>query len=135
MGAGQVTFGLRNNGNDARITPIGGWDSNPQGITTGGFYICRFFYHCCPIECIFYYMGITKNKRGKRGGLMGRKFGVSFSWKRALGISSTKQKIARMTGIPTIRQGRQRKLARSIGCVMPVMAAIPIIITTIIQIF
>lgn len=27
--------------------------------------------------------------------------GLSFSWKRALGITQTKQKIARKTGIPT----------------------------------
>ena len=33
-----------------------------------------------------------------------------FSWNRALGISSAKQKIARATGIPTTKQGRQRKM-------------------------
>lgn len=32
-----------------------------------------------------------------------------FSWNRALGITSAKQKIARATGIPTTKQGRQRK--------------------------
>lgn len=32
-----------------------------------------------------------------------------FSWKRALGISSAKSKFARMTGIPTTKQGRKRK--------------------------
>ena len=32
-----------------------------------------------------------------------------FSWKRALGITKTKQKIARATGIPTTKQGRKRK--------------------------
>lgn len=32
-----------------------------------------------------------------------------FSWKRALGITSAKQKIARATGIPTTKQGRKRK--------------------------
>ncbi|MGM9844654.1 MAG: hypothetical protein ACI30K_00275 [Muribaculaceae bacterium] len=36
--------------------------------------------------------------------------GLSFSWKRAVGISSIKQSIARATGIPTTRQGRQRKI-------------------------
>lgn len=35
--------------------------------------------------------------------------GVSFSWKRALGITAAKQKIARATGIPTTREGRRRK--------------------------
>jgi len=38
---------------------------------------------------------------------MGRKFGFSFSWKRALGISATKAKISRMIGIPLTRTGRQ----------------------------
>lgn len=32
-----------------------------------------------------------------------------FSWKRAFGITSAKQKIARATGIPTTKQGRKRK--------------------------
>lgn len=32
-----------------------------------------------------------------------------FSWKRALGITSAKQKIARATGIPTTKAGRKRK--------------------------
>lgn len=41
--------------------------------------------------------------------------GLSFSWKRALGISSAKQKIARKTGIPTTKQGRRNKLARLLG--------------------
>jgi hypothetical protein len=41
---------------------------------------------------------------------MGKKHGFSFSWKRALGVSSAKQKIARATGIPTTKAGRERKL-------------------------
>lgn len=32
-----------------------------------------------------------------------------FSWKRALGITSAKRKIARATGIPTTKAGRKRK--------------------------
>ncbi len=35
--------------------------------------------------------------------------GVSFSWKRALGVTRAKQRIARATGIPTTREGRRRK--------------------------
>lgn len=35
-----------------------------------------------------------------------------FSWKRALGITSAKQKIARATGIPTTKAGRKRKAER-----------------------
>lgn len=36
--------------------------------------------------------------------------GLSFSWKRAIGISALKQKIARKTGIPTTKGGLERKL-------------------------
>lgn len=39
--------------------------------------------------------------------------GVSFSWKRALGITQLKQKIARETGIPTSRQGIERKVGKT----------------------
>lgn len=41
--------------------------------------------------------------------------GLSFSWKRALGITKTKQKIAKATGIPTTKQGRQAKLGKLFG--------------------
>lgn len=47
---------------------------------------------------------------------MGKKFGISFSWKRALGISGAKASISRKIGIPLTRQGRQRKLGRYMGC-------------------
>ena len=36
--------------------------------------------------------------------------GLSFSWKRALGITGAKQKFARQTGIPTSKTGMERKL-------------------------
>ena len=36
--------------------------------------------------------------------------GLSFSWKRAVGITAAKRKIARTTGIPTSRQGLERKV-------------------------
>ena len=45
---------------------------------------------------------------------MGRKYGFSFSAKRALGISSLKGSIARMTGIPTTRSGLYRKIGRAL---------------------
>lgn len=41
--------------------------------------------------------------------------GLSFSWKRALGISSVKRKIAKATGIPTTKQGRRNKVGRILG--------------------
>jgi hypothetical protein len=42
------------------------------------------------------------------------KYGFSFSWKRALGVSSAKQKFARSTGIPTTKSGMERKVGRSL---------------------
>jgi hypothetical protein len=39
-----------------------------------------------------------------------KKYGFSFSWKRLLGITSTKQSFARKTGIPTSKTGVERKL-------------------------
>jgi hypothetical protein len=39
--------------------------------------------------------------------------GFSFSWKRALGVSAVKGRIARATGVPLTRSGRQRKLGRA----------------------
>ena len=41
--------------------------------------------------------------------------GLSFSWRRLLGISQTKRKIARATGIPTTRSGRRTKAGRKLG--------------------
>lgn len=41
--------------------------------------------------------------------------GLSFSWKRALGITSAKRKIAKATGIPTTKAGRQRKSGKLLG--------------------
>ena len=40
--------------------------------------------------------------------------GVSFSLKRALGITKMKQKFARETGIPTSRTGLERKIGNTI---------------------
>jgi hypothetical protein len=48
-----------------------------------------------------------------------RKYGVSFSWKRATGISAMKARISRKTGIPLSRSGRQRKIGRMTGCCIP----------------
>ncbi len=41
--------------------------------------------------------------------------GLSFSWKRALGITSAKRKIAKASGIPTSRTGRRNKLGKFLG--------------------
>lgn len=40
--------------------------------------------------------------------------GLSFSWKRALGITQAKQKIARQTGFPTTKSGIERKIGKMI---------------------
>lgn len=43
------------------------------------------------------------------------KLGKSFSLKRALGVTSLKRKIAKATGIPTTKAGRQKKLGKLFG--------------------
>ena len=40
--------------------------------------------------------------------------GLSFSWKRALGITQIKQKVARETGIPTSKAGLERKIGKTL---------------------
>lgn len=47
-----------------------------------------------------------------------------FSWKRALGVTKTKQKISRKTGVPFTKSGRQRKVGKILtggGCMLPVL--------------
>ena len=38
--------------------------------------------------------------------------GVSFSWRRAIGLSALEGRISRTTGIPLTRSGRERKMGR-----------------------
>ena len=40
--------------------------------------------------------------------------GLSFSLKRAVGISAAKQKISRKTGIPLTKSGLERKVGRAV---------------------
>jgi hypothetical protein len=40
--------------------------------------------------------------------------GLSFSWRRAIGISQVKQTIAKKTGIPLTRSGLERKIGSTI---------------------
>lgn len=42
------------------------------------------------------------------------KFGFSFSWKRAIGITGAKQSFARRIGIPTTKSGLERKIGASL---------------------
>ena len=53
---------------------------------------------------------------------MGRKYGFSFSWRRAVGLSALKGRISRFIGIPLTRSGMERKVGRvflhGIGCLI-----------------
>lgn len=53
-------------------------------------------------------------KKGTNTGIPGQ----SFSWKRTTGVTKLKQSIARQTGIPTTKAGRQRKIGKmaTSGC-------------------
>lgn len=56
---------------------------------------------------------------------MGRKFGFSFSWKRAVGLSDAKARLSRKIGIPLTQAGRERKLGRMItggGCCIALLS-------------
>jgi len=47
-----------------------------------------------------------------------------FSWKRLTGVTRTKQRISRATGIPLTKSGRQRKVGRMMtggGCLLPTL--------------
>lgn len=51
---------------------------------------------------------------------MGKKYGFSFSPKRAIGISAAKNKVSRATGIPLSKSGRQRKIGNTAGCLLTI---------------
>lgn len=46
---------------------------------------------------------------------MGRRFGFSFSWRRATGLSAAKGKLSRAIGVPLTKGGRQRKAGSMLG--------------------
>jgi len=50
-----------------------------------------------------------------------KKFGFSFSWKRAAGISSAKGKISKKIGIPLTQSGRQKKIGSKLGCCLSLL--------------
>ena len=59
-----------------------------------------------------------RRKKGTNTGIPG----LSFSWRQATGITRAKRKIARKTGIPTTRSGRQRKFGAAMGgCLLPIL--------------
>ena len=57
----------------------------------------------------------NKSKRRDGGTVMKLFPGLTFSWKRALGITAAKRKISKSTGIPLTRQGRRAKLGKWMG--------------------
>ena len=64
--------------------------------------------------------------------------GLSFSMKRALGITNAKRRIAKATGIPTTRSGRQRKIGGMLtggGCIIPILLIIVTIFIIVILAF
>ena len=59
--------------------------------------------------------------------------GLSFSWKRALGITAAKQRIARAT-----KAGRQQKIGRMLtggGCLFPVLSMIALVALLFVAVF
>lgn len=48
---------------------------------------------------------------------MGKKW-----WNKVTGVTKAKRKIAKATGIPTTRSGRQRKVGRMLGCSVLIFA-------------
>jgi hypothetical protein len=51
-------------------------------------------------------------RRGSNTGIPG----LSFSWRRALGVSQAQSRLSRQLGVPLSRSGRQRKVGRALGC-------------------
>lgn len=76
--------------------------------------------------------------RQKRDDSMGRKKGgipgLSFSWRRALGISQAQSKLSRKIGIPLSRSGRQRKAGAAAGCLLPILITLLSVVSLVILI-
>ena len=51
-----------------------------------------------------------------------RKWGFSWSWRRASGYSAAKGRLSRRLGVPLTRAGRQRKVGASLGCSVLILA-------------
>jgi hypothetical protein len=66
----------------------------------------------------------VSRRRGSNTGIPG----LSFSWRRALGVSQAQAKLSRQLGVPLSRSGRQRKVGRAMGCcwilLVPVAGAV-----------
>jgi hypothetical protein len=66
---------------------------------------------------------------------MGHKFGFSWSWKRASGLSSAKSRLSRRIGIPLSRSSRQRSVDRGLDCWAPLAGMIAISAAILIAVF
>lgn len=42
--------------------------------------------------------------------------GLSFSWRRALGVTKIKRQFTKATGIPTTKSGVERKIGAAVAC-------------------
>ncbi len=61
-----------------------------------------------------------------------------FSWKRALGVTKAKQRVARATGIPTTKAGRKnkmRRLATGGGCLVQIVMILLLLTVFILALF
>ena len=61
-----------------------------------------------------------------------------FSWKRAVGVTKTKQQFSRKTGIPLTKSGRQRKVGKALtgsGCLLSIAPFVIVAIVTVFLIF
>lgn len=73
---------------------------------------------------------MARNKRSNTGIP-----GLSYSWRRATGVTSAKRKFANYTGIPTTKSGRQAKAAREMGCMLPIISVLSLIVFVAVVIF
>ncbi len=64
---------------------------------------------------------------------MPRKYGFSFSWKRAVGLSGAKQRLSRRIGIPLTRSGMERKIGREAmrGCSTLIILSLGLVVALI----
>lgn len=69
---------------------------------------------------------MARKRKGTNTGIPG----LSFSWRQATGVTRMKRKVARATGIPTTRSGRQRKFGKmaSGGCLALVLNIVGLVL-------
>jgi len=56
-------------------------------------------------------------------------------WKKWSGLTDARRKLAKATGIPTTRGGRQRKVGRMAGCAVPFLflAALALLVVVVVK--